>query len=92
MFALLLTLLPAIPHIVMGVEQMFKHHPAATGAAKKQAATSALADMVNLFGSMTGEPAGTGANSATMAYLDTMIDATVKYFNDNGTFTHAAAS
>lgn len=83
MFALILALLPAVPHIIIGVEHLFGH---GNGASKKQAATSALADIINAFAQSTGTQ---GSNSSTMALIDDLIEATVKYFNSNGTFTHS---
>jgi hypothetical protein len=82
---LLLGILPAIPHVILGIEALFRH---GNGPAKKQAATSALADMVNIFTQASG--GGTGADSSTMTYIDDLIEATVKLFNNNGTFTHGA--
>ena len=83
MILAILGLLPALPHIILGVEKMFGH---GGGAAKKQAATSALSDLLNILAQAQGTP---GADSSAMAFIDDMIEATVKYFNTNGTMTHA---
>jgi hypothetical protein len=83
MFPLLLGLLPAIPHVVLGVEGMFGH---GNGANKKQAAMGVLGDLVNLA---PGSP-GAG-NSAMMKYLDALVEATVAYLNDSGAMKHAGA-
>ncbi len=83
MILAILGLLPAISHIVLGVEHLFGH---GNGASKKQAATSAIADLLNIFGQAQGTP---GADSSAMAFIDDLIEATVKYFNANGTMTHA---
>lgn len=85
MFLAILGLLPAIPHIVLGIEKLFGH---GNGSSKKQAAMAALGDMVNIFGQMGGST--TSANSDVMTYLDELIESTVKLFNSNGTLTHAA--
>ncbi len=82
MIPLILGLIPAIPHIVLGVEKIFGH---GKGTAKKSAAMSALGDIVNIFGQAQGTP---GADSSTMAFMDDLLEATVKYFNANGTLTH----
>jgi hypothetical protein len=79
----LLGILPAVPHIIMGIESMFKH---GNGPAKKQAAMAALGDMVNIFDQSSGGP---GADSSTMVLIDDLIEAFVKVFNNNGTFTHS---
>ena len=94
MIALIMALLPAIPHIVTGVEAMFGH---GTGALKKQTASGILGDFVNLFTQSSAMTAGSttpqaGANSQTMAYIDELIDATVEYFNATGTFTHGGTT
>jgi hypothetical protein len=82
----ILGLLPAIPHIVLGVEHLFKH---GNGPSKKQAAMSAMADMLNIFSNVAGTP---GADSSAMAFIDDLIEDTVKYFNANGTMKHAEPS
>ncbi len=84
----ILGLLPAIPHILVGIEHMLGH---GTGPAKKSAATSMIGDLVNIFSSQQQSGSGSpGADSSTMAFIDDLIEATVKYFNTNGTFTHGA--
>ena len=77
----LLGLLTAVPHIVAGVEILFKH---GRGADKKQAAMDMLGDLVNVF-----QRSNTGADSSTMQFIDDVIEAVVKKFNSDGTFTHA---
>lgn len=86
MFLAILGLLPAIPHMVAGIEKLFGHN---NGPAKKQAALAAIGDMVNIFGQANGNGA-TSADSSTMTYIEDLIEATVKLFNSNGTFTHGA--
>lgn len=88
MLLAILGLLPAVPNILIGVERMFGH---GSGPAKKQAATSMIGDLVNSFSQMSS---GTvpGANSPIMAYVDTLIEATVELFNNDGTFTHGPTS
>jgi hypothetical protein len=81
-FLAIFALIPAIPHIVLGIEQMFGK---GSGGTKKQAATSMLGDMLNITSQAAGEP---GADSSAMAFIDDMIEATVKYFNDKGIMTH----
>jgi hypothetical protein len=80
---LILALLPAVPHIVLGIEALFKH---GSGASKKQAAMSALGDMLNIASTAAGTP---GADSSAMAYVDALVEATVKYFNDTGVMSHS---
>ena len=79
---LILALIPLCPKIVAGIEHIFGH---GTGPAKKAAATAALADVFNVLAGAEGTP---GANSSIMAFLDDMIEATVKLYNGTGTFTH----
>jgi anti-sigma factor ChrR (cupin superfamily) len=84
MLLAILGLLPAVPHIIISVEHMMGH---GSGPAKKQAATSMIGDLVNSFSQMSS---GTvpGANSPIMAFVDTLIEATVELFNNDGTFVH----
>jgi hypothetical protein len=82
MIPLILGLLPVVPHIVLGVEHLFGK---GGGVNKKQAAMSALADMINILSKTQATP---GADSSTMNFLDDLVEATVKYFNANGTLTH----
>lgn len=82
MFLMVMGLLPAIPHIVVGVEKLFGK---GNGGHKKQAAMSAVSDMLNIFSQASGSA---GADSSHTAFLDDLIEATVKFFNANGTFTH----
>jgi predicted TIM-barrel fold metal-dependent hydrolase len=77
-------LLPAIPHVILGIEHMFGK---GNGPVKKQAATSAIADLVNVFAQLSGQ-SGAGANSPMMTFIDKLIEATVEMFNQDGTFTH----
>jgi hypothetical protein len=79
---IVLGLLPAIPHIILGVERLFGH---GNGASKKQAATSAIADLLNIFAQTQGTP---GADSSAMNFISDLIDATVRYFNNTGVMTH----
>jgi hypothetical protein len=65
------------------VEKLFGH---GNGAAKKQAASAAIGDLVNIFGQL-GNGASAG-DSSTMKFVDSLIEATVDLFNNNGTFTH----
>jgi len=88
MFLAILGLLPAIPHIVLGIEKLFGH---GNGSAKKQAATSAIGDMINIFGQLGGNASsanGAGANSDMMTFVDELIESTVKLLNANGTLSH----
>jgi len=78
-----IALIPLCPKIVAGIEHVFGH---GTGPAKKQAATSAIADVLNVLAGVEGTP---GANSSAMNFIDDMIEAVVKVYNDSGTFTHA---
>jgi hypothetical protein len=78
--------LPAVPYVILGVEAMFKH---GSGPAKKQAVTSALADMINIFSQANGGQSST-ANSSVMSLVDDLIEEFVKMFNADGTFTHGA--
>ena len=84
MFLAILGLLPAIPHIVLGIEKLFGD---GNGAQKKQAAMSAVSDMLNIFAQTTGT---SGADSSHSAFIDDLIEATVKFFNANGTMTHSS--
>ena len=77
---ILLVLIPAIPHIVSGIEALFGR---GNGATKKQAAMGVMGDLVNALNTPGGT---TGANSQMMAYIDDLIEATVKYMNTSGTF------
>jgi hypothetical protein len=79
----ILGLLPALPHIILGIERIFGH---GGGATKKQAAMSALSDLLNIASSAQGMP---GADSHAMSFIDDMIEATVKYFNATSVLTHA---
>jgi hypothetical protein len=81
--ALILGLLPVVQHVVLGVESLFGH---GKGAAKKQAATTTIADLLNLFSQVS--PDLPGANSSTMKFIDGLIEVTVSYFNDEGVMTH----
>ena len=81
--ALILALIPVMPHVIIGIEHIFKH---STGPAKKVAATSAIADILNVLAGTQSVP---GADSSAMSFIDAMIEATVKLYNDTGTFTHA---
>ena len=83
MIALLIPLLGAMPHIILGVESLFGHH---TGTQKKQVAMGILGDLVNLITSENGQP---GANSPFMTFLGESIDSMVKLLNDTGVMTHA---
>jgi hypothetical protein len=83
MILAILALLPAIPHIVLGVEHLFGH---SKGGIKKTAAMSALGDMLNIASTAAGTP---GADSSAMAFIDDLVEATVKYFNSNGTMSHS---
>ena len=83
MLLAILGLLPAIPHIVLGVEKLFGH---GNGASKKQAATSMIADLLNILAQAQGT---NGADSSAMGFIDDLLEATVKYFNTNGMMTHA---
>jgi hypothetical protein len=85
MLLAILGLLPAIPHIVMGIEKMFGH---SSGAAKKQAAMSTIGDLLNALAQQSGDTTA-AANSPMMAFVDSTIEGFVKLFNDTGTFTHA---
>jgi hypothetical protein len=74
----ILGLIPAIPHIVLGIEALFGH---GKGGTKKQAAV----DMVQTILNTT-----VGADPAVMAYVSDLIEANVKYLTANGTMPHAA--
>jgi hypothetical protein len=80
--ALLMPLIAAAPHIITGIEALFGH---GNGAKKKQAAMGIMGDLANALSTAQGTP---GANSAVMAYMDDIIEATVKYMNASGQFTH----
>jgi|HubBroStandDraft_2_1064218.scaffolds.fasta_scaffold1373483_2 hypothetical protein len=82
---LILALIPLCPKIVAGIEHIFGH---GTGPAKKQAATSALADVLNVLAGTESTP---GANSSAMDFIDDMIEACVKLYNNSGTFTHGTS-
>jgi len=81
--ALILALIPVVPHVVVSIEHVFKH---STGPAKKVAATSAIADILNVLAGVEGT---TGADSPTMSAIEGMIEVFVKLYNDTGTFSHA---
>lgn len=83
MLLALIGLLPAIPHIIIGVEKLFGK---GNGATKKQAATAAISDLVNIAAQAAGT-SGAG-NSHVMDFISAVIDATVAYFNASGTFPH----
>jgi len=83
MILALLGLLPAVPHIILGIEKLFGH---GNGVSKKQAAMAALSDMLNIFSQTAGT---TGADSSAMAFLDDLVEATVKYFNASGVMVHS---
>jgi hypothetical protein len=82
MIALLMPLIAAAPHIITGIEALFGH---GSGAQKKSAAMAVMGDLGNALAQDKGVP---GANSALMSYLDDVIEATVKYMNNSGQFTH----
>jgi len=82
MIPLVIGLVQVAPYVVLAVEKMFGHH---TGPTKKSAAMAALGDMLNIASTTAGTP---GADSSAMAFVDDLIEATVKYFNSNGTITH----
>ena len=86
MIALLFPLIAAVPHIITGIEGLFGH---GNGAKKKSIALGLMGDLGNALASENGIP---GANSDLMDYLGDIIDATVKYMNANGQFTHAPAA
>lgn len=79
MLLAILGLLPSIPPIISGIEHFFGH---GNGPKKKDAAMAMVGDMLNLQGQVQ-------ADSATMAYVDAVIEATVVYLNASGKFTHA---
>jgi hypothetical protein len=81
---LILALVPIFPHVILGVEKLFGH---GGGATKKVAATSAIADILNVLAGAEGTP---GANSSAMTFIDDMIESFVKLYNNSGTFTHSA--
>ena len=86
--ALILGLLPLVPHIVQGVEALFRHQPK-SGPTKKQTAIPLLGDAVNALGVVEQLP---GANSAVLNLSSTLIEAFVVYFNESGTFPHSDPS
>jgi hypothetical protein len=83
MIPLVLMLLPAIPHVILGIEHFVGK---GNGITKKQAAMAALGDMLNIASTAAGTP---GADSSAMAYIDDLIECTIKYFNANGTMSHS---
>jgi len=83
--ALILGILPLVPHIVQGVEALFRHQPN-SGPAKKQAAVGLLGDALNALAAVEQVP---GANSPIMALADGLIEQFVTYFNASGQFTHS---
>jgi hypothetical protein len=85
MILAILALLPAVPHIVLGVEKLFGH---GGGPAKKQATMSALSDMLNIASQTAGTP---GADSSAMSFIDDLVEATVRYFNASGIMVHGDA-
>jgi hypothetical protein len=80
MFPLIIGLLPAIPHIVMGIEKLFGH--GGNGKQKKDAA------MAGILAMLTGIGGIAVADKAHINYVDKLIEATVEYFNQNGEFNH----
>lgn len=83
--ALIAALIPALPHIIVGIEAMFKG-AAKVGTTKKQIAINLLSDLVNGFGAYSQQG---GANSALMAFIDKEVDNVVEYMNASGQFQHA---
>jgi hypothetical protein len=79
---LILGLIPAIPHIVLGVEKLFGH---GSGKTKKQTAMTALTDMLAVVAQASGMP---GSDASMEEFLSDVIDSTVKLFNKNGAFSH----
>ena len=72
-------------HTVLGIEHIFGH---GNGPAKKQSATNAIEDAINIFATTAGTP---GADSSMSAFVDDLIEATVKYFNSTGAMTHGSS-
>lgn len=86
MFPLLLPLIIQFaPPLITGVEHLFGK---GGGQQKKQVVTNMLSDVANGFAAAQNLP--TGANSETMALIDDVIEAVVKYMNNSGQFQHGS--
>lgn len=82
MILAILGLLPVVPKLVLGVERLFGH---GSGTSKKQSVMSDISALLNAF----SQAASTSSvDSSAMAFMDDFVEATVRYFNSNGTMTH----